>query len=532
MRKFTCFGILLFLFSIGLFGHEYIIDNNPTRTWTFGTYTGTTQVTTLTGGNWDFGYYDLALPSSNQFYYYGQKVTHLRITTKGYIVPGFGSPPAVTTVYGGNTAIPNTSAPHPIIAVLWDDWDLTSAGEIYYNFSSQFTTIEWRGVPRWATPGYYYTFVAVFIANNQSQLPDSIFFQYHDVEEGHGSIDYGASATIGVEHPGGTQGDEYSYNTASVNNDDILLFSPFIPIYDNTDGWGDGYPDPVVFRPNDGMWYISRNPNAGSGTEGHQFGAKNDIAIPGDYDGNGYWDWSVYRPSSSMWFTNGAITDFTVQWGRSGDIPVPADWDGDGDTDLGVFRPQYGLWFIYYLPAGTTTTVQWGQAGDVPVPADYDNDGITDIAVYRPSNTVWYIRRSSNPALSYEFPWGTDGDIPLPANIQTSVYSTACIYRPSTGQWYSYDQTSGSTLTTGPWGTASDVPVPNDWNQGGITDEAVFRPQTGMWYIQGYTNFQWGQLGDKPRCRRSTQIVAPPPVTNSSATDSMGRSRNKNYRQF
>jgi hypothetical protein len=519
MKKTFCLGALLLLVSVGLFSHEYIVDKNPKRDWTFGSWTGTTQVTTLTGGNWDFGYYDLALPAINQFYFYGQKVTHLRITTKGYIIPGFGSPSGA--VYSVNDPIPDTSSPHPVIAALWDDWDLSAQGEIWYGFNGQFTTVEWRGVPHYGGPGYHYTFSAVFVGNSQSQIPDTIFFQYHDVEEA-SPYDNGSSASIGVEHPGGTQGDEYSYNTASVSNGDILLFTPFIPVYDNTDGWGDGYPDPVVFRPGDGTWYIKQNPIAGSSTEAHQWGTSNDIAVPGDYDGNGYWDWAVYRPDSSMWFTNGGDTDFTVQWGRSGDIPVPADWDGDGDTDLGVFRPQLGLWFIYYLPGGTSTSIQWGTVGDVPIPGDYDNDGITDIAVYRPSNTVWYIRRSSNPALSYEFPWGTDGDIPMPANFQTGSYSTACVYRPSTGQWYSYDQTNGSSYVIGPWGTASDVPVPNDWDRGGLTDAAVFRPQTGIWYILAKTDFQWGQLGDKPRCRRSTQIVAPPPDNNSSARDSTG----------
>lgn len=523
MKKFIGFGIFVLLFSTGLFGHEYIIDKNPTRTWGISTYTGNTQVTSLTGGNWDLGYYDLVLPSANQFYYYGRKVTHLRITTKGYIMPGFGGPPATTSVYLANTSIPNASPPHPIIAVLWDDWDLSAAGEIWYSTSGQFTIVEWRGVQKWLTPGYYYTFVAVFISNSQYQLPDSILFQYHDVEEGNGGIDHGVSATIGVEHPEGTQGDEYSYNTASVNNGDMLLLSPFVPIYGMTDGWADGYPDSMIFRPNNGIWYLRRNDNVGVTTAAISWGTKNDIAVPGDYDGNTYYDVAVYRPSTSMWYTHGAVADFTIQWGRAGDIPVPADWDGDGDTDLGIFRPQYGLWFIYYLPAGTTTTVQWGKEGDVPVPADYDNDGIIDIAVYRPENTVWYIRRSSNPSLSYEFAWGTDGDIPLPANFVSSSYSTACVYRPSSGRWYSYNQTNGSSYTHPSWGTASDVPIPNDWNAGGLTDAAVFRPESGMWFIYAGPTFQWGQIGDKPRIRRSAQIVAPPPAKNASATDGMGR---------
>lgn len=523
MKKFFCFGVLLLMFSAGLFAHEYILDKNPSRSWGFATYTGTTQVTTLTSGDWDFGYYDLTLPAGCHFYYYGWKVTHLRITTKGYIIPGFGSPPADTTISLSNVSMPNTSSPNPTIAVLWDDWDLSGGGTIWYTVASNYVIVEWRGVNKYATGGAY-DFSCIICGNGHGNFPDCILFQYIDVVEGIGSTDYGVSSTMGVEHPQGTQGDEYSHNTASVNNGDIYMATPFVPIYGMTDGWSDGYPDSMIFRPNNGVWYCRMNDLAGSTTETYVWGTKNDIAVPGDYDANTYYDVGVYRPNNSIWFTNGAVTDFTVQWGQSGDIPVPGDWDGDGDTDIAVWRPSNGIWYIYYLPAGTAATIRWGQEGDMPVPADYDNDGQMDVAVYRPSNNVWYIRRSSNPALYYSFAWGADGDVPMPANFQSGAYCTACIYRPSTGQWFSYNQTNGSTYTLGPWGIASDVPIPNDWNAGTITDAAVFRPTSGMWYNYGYSAFSWGQIGDKPRIRRSSQIIAPA-LGNPSLTDGMGRSK-------
>ena len=65
------------LVSSFLFSYEYIMN---TATPGIGSHQGTTKITTLSGGDWDDGYYDLALPSANRFYYFGKLVTHLRIS--------------------------------------------------------------------------------------------------------------------------------------------------------------------------------------------------------------------------------------------------------------------------------------------------------------------------------------------------------------------------------------------------------------------------------------------------------------------
>lgn len=532
MKKIIGMIAFFLIFSAGLFSYEYILDKNPRRTYDLMTFVGTTRITTLTGGNWDIGYFDMALPSDNQFYFYGKRVTHLRITTKGYVIPGFGTPAG--NVIAANLPIPDTDPPHPIIAVLWDDWFLVNAGEIWYEVVNappySYVVIEWRGVEKFNHAGSSYDFSVAIGGNAYPGFANSIIFQYNDVEEGVPDTDYGASATVGIEHYTGAQGEEYSYDTVSLANGDEILLTPFVPIYDMTDGWGDGLPDPVVFRQSDGQgyFYCRKNDNPAA-QELYIWGASNDIPLPGDYDGNGAIDVGVYRPSSSMWYTWGGSANFTIQWGRAGDIPVPADYDGDGDTDIAVFRPELGIWYIYYLPTGTTSSAQWGWGGDIPVPADYDNDGQADLAVFRPSNNTWYIRKSSNPAQSYIFTWGTEGDIPMPANFQSIWYSTACVYRPSTGQWFSYDQTSAVALDGGSWGLESDIPVPNDWDGDGLSDKCVFRPIGGLWYSTagGGTIFAWGWFGDKPRCRRSRLVVAPSPLTETAAISGMGRPLNK-----
>ena len=77
------------------------------------------------------------------------------------------------------------------------------------------------------------------------------------------------------------------------------------------------------------------------------------------------------------------------------------------------------------------------------------------------------------------------------------------VYRPTGGYWFSYNQNTGLAATPVQWGTDQDIPVPHDFNSDGMSEHAVFRPSSGYWFINyGSINFQWGTLGDKPRCRR------------------------------
>jgi hypothetical protein len=517
MKKLI-FLCMVFCVSSFLFSYEYIMNSNPSG---IGSHTGSTKITTLTAGDWDDGYYDLTLPAINQFYYYGRKVTHLRISTNGYVVLGSGSAQGDGTAYSNDPIPYPGSQPNMMVAPLWDDWavspDAGGAGSIYYEIvtnanNNNWVSVEWRGVQHNYVSGAVASFSCAFCSANNCYRPNTIIFVYADVTSGNATYDNGKNATVGIESRVGTQGEQFSYNQAIVTDGLQITFTPFVPIYGSTtdayESVDDSYPDAILFRPSNGHWYYY---NSSGTTRSWVYGQKGDIALPGDYDGDGDSDELVFRPNNGKWFCSSPSLSKT--WGVSGDIPVPADYDGDGKLDIAVFRPSAGKWYIYYLGTSTSANALWGTAGDIPLPADYDNDGLADLAVYRPSNNKWYIRKSSDLTMIAKT-WGVDGDIPMPMEFATSNANCA-VFRPSNGFWYAADPTSSTTWSQ-QWGQDGDVPVPGDENAGGLTDVSVFRPMTNAkWFFSEHSHlpgsFVYGTLGDKPRFHRSNLITSPPP---------------------
>ncbi len=150
---------------------------------------------------------------------------------------------------------------------------------------------------------------------------------------------------------------------------------------------GDGKSDVSVFRPENGVWYLSQS---SAGFSGIAFGLGTDKLVPADYDGDGKTDVAVYR--SGTWYLQRSLLGFTgIAFGNSDDIPVPADYDGDGKAEVAVFRPSNGTWYLLRSSLGFTA-VQFGISTDKPVAADYDSDGKADIAVFR--NGTLYLQRS------------------------------------------------------------------------------------------------------------------------------------------
>ncbi len=258
---------------------------------------------------------------------------------------------------------------------------------------------------------------------------------------------------------------------------------------------GDQKADIALFRPSNGVWYVS---NSGTSPVSiFQFGQNGDKVVSEDYDGDGKADAAVYR--NGTWFVMRSTTNtfYASSFGNATDIPAPADFDGDGKADLNIFRVSEGNWYRLNSGNGAFSVTSFGSNGDVPLPADYDGDGKADINLFRPSNGVWYRLNSGNGAF-YAAQFGQNGDKPVVGDFEGDGKHDLSVYR--NGLWYIY-YSSTNNFNAVSFGISTDVPTPGDFDGDGKTDVCVYRGGTWFRLNSGNGSFvatQFGSSGDIP----------------------------------
>jgi subtilisin family serine protease len=227
--------------------HTYLGEGHFTATLTVTTDTGQTSSTnrtisvvanyTLTNGAYSWidpaGMTALALadngvsaaqPLPFSFLFYGQPQSQLCVGANGLV--GFSTNGLSEF---NNTDLPNTAVPNGILCPFWDDLNPASGGTIYFGTTgaapNRKVVVSWVGVYREGSAGRpvaNYTF--------QLWLEESthrIQFQYQQINPGNRNPGAeGASATVGVEHSTGALAARYSYNSASLSNNQAILFLP------------------------------------------------------------------------------------------------------------------------------------------------------------------------------------------------------------------------------------------------------------------------------------------------------------------
>lgn len=263
---------------------------------------------------------------------------------------------------------------------------------------------------------------------------------------------------------------------------------------------GDRASDLAVWRPSNGMWYVSRSTDNAFTAAQFGGGSFGDVIVPGDYDGDRRIDYAVFR--SGTWYIQNSLNGSVrvENFGLADDKPVPADYDGDGKTDIAIFRPSNGQWWLNQSMNGVAV-INFGLSSDLPNVGDYDGDGRADLTVWRPRDGMWYSLQSTDGNMTV-VQFGQSSDLPLGGDFDGDGKADVAVFRPSNGVWYVQQSVDGIVKYT-QWGIETDRPVPGDYDRDGKTDIAVFRPSEGNWYLIGsktnsFSVIRFGINGDLP----------------------------------
>lgn len=185
------------------YGYTYSDSNGGSATYSWISHTG--AATTVTGRGDDnlYGPYNVGFT----FNFYGNDYTTFYICNNGFI-----------TFSSGNcgwteVTIPTSGAPDNFIAPFWDD--LYTAGTIKYELfgttPNQYMVISYEQIDHISASGGADFQVILYETSNKIQL------QYADVTFGGAPNDSGASATVGIENSGGTDGLQFSNHSSSLS---------------------------------------------------------------------------------------------------------------------------------------------------------------------------------------------------------------------------------------------------------------------------------------------------------------------------
>jgi subtilisin family serine protease len=149
----------------------------------------------------------VALPFA--FNFMGEAYSSIFISSNGLLT--FGAP---STSYA-NTALPSSAAPNNLIAAFWDDLLPNAGSQIDYKVEGNKFIVQYTDVPLISNSASLQTFQVILSPNG------SIKIQYNSM----GSD--GSSATSGIENADGTQGFQFSFNTAgNIVNNLAVTFNP------------------------------------------------------------------------------------------------------------------------------------------------------------------------------------------------------------------------------------------------------------------------------------------------------------------
>ena len=153
------------------------------------------------------------------FKFYGKSYTSVLVSSNGLL--RFDD---AYTWDAGNTPIPDSGEPNPVIAALWTDLKLNTSARVFYlttgSAPNRKFVAEWYAIPHFDGIGAA-TFEIVL-----EESTNNIFVYYQDTDFGNASYNAGADATAGIEDYNGKKGIQHSYKEAVLTSGLALLYTP------------------------------------------------------------------------------------------------------------------------------------------------------------------------------------------------------------------------------------------------------------------------------------------------------------------
>lgn len=390
------------------------------------------------------------IPIGFAFDFYDIPYTHLVVSANGYAT--FPGQPGGAY---GNAAIPDATAPNPVLAPWWDDLRVANYGgsvdEVAYETQGVFPfkrlVVEWRSVSRYTNNvgNYHYLYFQLIL----NQLGDSIRFHYgSSAVVGAPPSDF--SATIGIENESGLCGAAPLAGSPNLALADFPAANTAIKFLRTAAENYSVEVDQTPFTPHGAMattlWTGSTAANPVAGHDDQYTDIT--MGFPFEYYGNTYSDIRVSTNGyitllgeNGTMFVNSAIPD------ASGPNPVIAPWWDDLKVaDLG--SEDRVTWdYDGWLPGHRRTSIEWYSVSGF-------GDSVTDyrflyfqVKFFEEDNSIEFRYGNSGQVgapppftatLGIEDPTGTIGVQPLAGSPSLAMAdfpapNTVIRFRPPTG---------------------------------------------------------------------------------------------------
>lgn len=170
------------------------------------------------------------LPLPFAFSSFGTPVTHYSVSSNGFLQL-FTSAAGVGDEALSNLPIPDVLEPNGVVAPFWDDLDGSAnpaarvVGAIFGTGSMRRYTVQWEAVPVFGVTGS-----SVTVQARLYETTNVIELQLCAATPGTDPFDAdrerGLSASVGIEAPDGTDGLQFSFETASLTVGQVIRYTP------------------------------------------------------------------------------------------------------------------------------------------------------------------------------------------------------------------------------------------------------------------------------------------------------------------